>query len=131
MYHKYRNRSPDYYLQLCATEELTASIIRLTLHPLGSWESCYILDVLYGSAKANNTLWTCQGLSLCSHCYNNDIDTAATIILDRTIATMSTDYIVTTLTLDHTAATMALDTIVAFVILLVSLLMSSPVMWRK
>jgi hypothetical protein len=44
---------------------------------------------------------------------------------------MTLDHTVTTMTLDHTVATMTMDTTTAFVIPLVALLTSSPVMRRK
>jgi hypothetical protein len=58
------------------------------------------------------------------------------VTLDRIVTTVTFDRTVTTVALDRIVATtldmiVAFDTIVAFVIPLVALLTSSPVMWRK
>jgi hypothetical protein len=73
-----------------------------------------------------------RSLSVCGifHCYNSDLDYNVATVLG-TITTMTSGRIVAPVTSDRVAATMTLDTIVAFVIPLVALLTSSPVMWRK
>jgi hypothetical protein len=55
----------------------------------------------------------------------------ATMTVDHIVATVALVHIVASVTLVHTVAIMALDTTVAFVIPLVALLTSSPVMCRK
>jgi hypothetical protein len=50
--------------------------------------------------------------------------------LDNTV-TITLDHIIIAMTLDHFVTTMALDTTVAFLIPLVALLMSLPVMWHN
>jgi hypothetical protein len=53
--------------------------------------------------------------------------TVETLIMGHTIAAMVSDYSVATITLDKVVAT---DIIVAFIIPLIALLISSPVLWH-
>jgi hypothetical protein len=55
----------------------------------------------------------------------------ATMTLSRIVATMTLNRIIATMTLDRTVATRTFVTTVAFVISLVGVMTSSPVMWRK
>jgi hypothetical protein len=79
-------------------------------------------SVLYALAYAKNALWAGPCLSVCR--VFNHIFTELAMVC---IVTMTLDHIVATVTLN----TVALDTTVAFVIPLVDLLTSSPVIWRK